>query len=124
MDSPDITIEVNGMMCQKNCGTTVENAIKGVHGVKGAAASFASSSAFVWLIKGENGSSSPIFDKQLITKNVLEAIEDVGFEAALISNDTDTYSFLMEGRSNQKAAAKVSFLPYSFIHTCTNLHVR
>lgn len=112
MDSPDITIEVNGMMCQKNCGSTVENAIKQVQGVKGAAASFASRSAFVWLHKSDNGGADSTTDKQLITQLVLEAVEDVGFEAILISNDSDTYSFLTEGRTKQSAAKVFSLSSY------------
>ena len=34
MSTPHFIIAVDGMMCQKNCGSTVEKAIKSVQGVE------------------------------------------------------------------------------------------
>ena len=47
------TLVVEGMMCQKNCGTSVENALRAVPGVVSATASFKKKQAVVV------GSASP-----------------------------------------------------------------
>ena len=41
-----IRLRVEGMMCQRNCGSTVENALRAVPGVIDAGACFASQSAW------------------------------------------------------------------------------
>ncbi|CAB9506357.1 Copper-transporting ATPase 1 (Fragment) [Seminavis robusta] len=66
-----VWLTVEGMMCQRNCGSTVENALRGVPGVLDAKASFATSSAWATLAAGTNAS------------DVVEAVEDVGFDASL-----------------------------------------
>ncbi|CAN0043443.1 unnamed protein product, partial [Scytosiphon promiscuus] len=43
-----IALEVEGMMCQKNCGSTVKRAIEAVPGVTGAEVSFAARRAWAW----------------------------------------------------------------------------
>jgi copper chaperone CopZ len=66
---PRVTLTVTGMMCQKNCGTTVANALLAVPGVKSATVSFDKSSAAV---RGHADVAA-----------LISAIEDVGFEAGL-----------------------------------------
>jgi P-type Cu+ transporter len=65
---PSQVLTVIGMMCQKNCGTTVANALKSVPGVLWAKADFLGKSATIW---GDN------IDAQIL----IDAVEDVGFEA-------------------------------------------
>lgn len=65
---PSHTFKVLGMMCQKNCGTTVENALRNVPGVLWAKVDFPTQKAEVW----DNLSNSNILK---------DAVEDVGFEA-------------------------------------------
>jgi P-type Cu+ transporter len=60
-------------MCQRNCGTTVESALRAVPGVLNAKASFATSSAWASL---DHGSSTR-------PEDVVEAVQDVGFDARL-----------------------------------------
>ena len=64
----EMELEVEGMMCQKNCGTTVKNALQGVAGVKQAVVSFPKKSA---VVRG----------KGLVLKELVEAVELVGFDA-------------------------------------------
>eukprot|EP00602_Paraphysomonas_sp_CaronLab_P008621 CAMPEP_0185034404 /NCGR_PEP_ID=MMETSP1103-20130426/24264_1 /TAXON_ID=36769 /ORGANISM="Paraphysomonas bandaiensis, Strain Caron Lab Isolate" /LENGTH=1244 /DNA_ID=CAMNT_0027571049 /DNA_START=102 /DNA_END=3836 /DNA_ORIENTATION=+ len=63
---PTHVFTVMGMMCQKNCGTTVENALRSVPGVLWAKAEFAKQMAMVW---------GNVDEKLLV-----EAVEDVGFD--------------------------------------------
>lgn len=63
------------MMCQRNCGSTVEAALRAVPGVLNAEASFASESATVILLTS-NGTTTTAED-------LAEAVEDVGFEASV-----------------------------------------
>lgn len=46
---PDVTLAIEGMMCQKNCGSTVQRALGGVPGVAAARVSFDEGQAWVWL---------------------------------------------------------------------------
>ncbi|CAN0513140.1 unnamed protein product, partial [Scytosiphon promiscuus] len=43
-----VELDVEGMMCQKNCGTTVRNALENVPGVARAEVSFAQRRARIW----------------------------------------------------------------------------
>ena len=72
---PDIEISIEGMMCQKNCGTTVQNALSRVPDVLWATVSFAESKGRIW--------GSATFE------NLVEAVEAVGFEAKQIMVDDD-----------------------------------
>ncbi|KAH9254649.1 hypothetical protein BASA81_007406 [Batrachochytrium salamandrivorans] len=62
---PQVVLQVEGMMCQKNCGTTVYNALIKVPGVKSAVVSFPNANA---VVRGD-------VDVGLL----IEAVEDVGF---------------------------------------------
>lgn len=46
---PDVTLAIEGMMCQKNCGSTVQRALSGVPGLAAARVSFDEGRAWVWL---------------------------------------------------------------------------
>ncbi|KAG5182693.1 putative copper-transporting ATPase [Tribonema minus] len=67
--APDITIDVVGMMCQKNCGSTVQKALAAVAGVTKAEVSFKDGQARVW-------GSAPLGE-------LVQAVEMVGFDASL-----------------------------------------
>jgi P-type Cu+ transporter len=69
--SPTVVLDVEGMMCQKNCGSTVQQALSAVPGVTRAVVSFAHKSARVW------GSAS------LTAEALIKAVDAVGFDAAL-----------------------------------------
>ena len=77
MTAPDFRFTVDGMMCQKNCGTTVEKALSNVPGVKLAKITFAKKLAEVWL--EPNGIK--VSEAELI-----DAIECVGFDASPYSH--------------------------------------
>jgi P-type Cu+ transporter len=69
--SPTVVLDVEGMMCQKNCGSTVQQALSAVPGVTRAEVSFAHKSARVW------GSAS------LTAEALIKTVDAVGFDAAL-----------------------------------------
>lgn len=70
-------IRINGMTCT-SCSSTVESALQAVHGVQKAQVALATEEAEV------------IFDPRLIAySQLLQAIEDTGFEAILISSGED-----------------------------------
>ena len=60
-------LRIEGMMCQKSCGTTVHNALMAVDGVQSADVSFAEKSAKVSGV--------------CHVDDLVEAVEDCGFEA-------------------------------------------
>ena len=64
---PAFVIAVEGMMCQKNCGSTVHSAIKSVASVEDALVSSADKRAAVW-------------GKGVDLGEVISAVEDVGFD--------------------------------------------
>jgi len=64
---PDQVLTIEGMMCQKNCGTTVETAISLVTGVEKVEVIFSQKKARVW------GSASVV--------DLIDAVEMVGFDA-------------------------------------------
>ncbi|CAN0347363.1 unnamed protein product, partial [Hapterophycus canaliculatus] len=75
---PAAELEVEGMMCQKNCGTTVRKALEGVSGVTRAEVSFARKRARVWGRGfGEGGAAGAAGAAALV-----DAVEAVGFGAA------------------------------------------
>lgn len=102
-----IHIKVTGMMCQRNCGTTVENALRAVPGVQEAKAIFAEERA--WATVDE--SSITIIDEDdhdpeqaamMIQHALMEAIENVGFDAELIP---DTTSYVPPNKKKNNVAA-------------------
>ena len=75
--SPTTVLEVGGMMCQKNCGTTVRQALEGVPGVLRAEVSFAQRWARVWATGGSLGTGAAT------AAALVDAVEAVGFEASV-----------------------------------------
>eukprot|EP01041_Mallomonas_annulata_P010544 gene10544-21984_t len=65
----DIELDIIGMMCQKNCGTTVQNSLLAVPKVRHAEVNFSEKKARVW--------GTPVII------DLLEAVDMVGFEAKL-----------------------------------------
>ena len=91
-----IRLRVEGMMCQKNCGTTVRRALEAVPGVQSAEVSFAEQSAVV------SGSAS--------ADALIDAVEAVGFDAAVSTGASD---------APQSSAAKkpqMKHAPHSAAH--------
>lgn len=74
--APSVVLDVEGMMCQKNCGTTVRKALEGVPGVTRAEASFAQKRARVWVDASTRLGVTN-------TQDLVNALEDVGFEAGV-----------------------------------------
>jgi Cu+-exporting ATPase len=65
---PSFVLFIEGMMCQKNCGTTVQKALSAVPGVVHCEVSFKEKAAKVW---GSEG---------LELAALVDAVEDCGFE--------------------------------------------
>lgn len=72
--APDGVLEVEGMMCQRNCGSTVRQALEGVSGVARAEVSFVEKRARVWAVDGP----------RLPLSVLVDAIESVGFGARVV----------------------------------------
>ncbi|KAL7566195.1 hypothetical protein ACA910_011269 [Epithemia clementina (nom. ined.)] len=89
---PAVHLQVTGMMCQKNCGTTVANALKGVEGVHDATAIFSESRAIVALRQDSNVAHK--------LPQLVDAVEAVGFNATVIP-DIQTYLDKNEGLSSR-----------------------
>ena len=96
---PDVRLRVTGMMCQKNCGSTVGNALSAVPGVLLAVVNFSASEARIW------GTASFI--------DLMDAVDLVGFEAELIEsakskgNEPDKPAlilFIEDGKGGDKAS--------------------
>lgn len=77
-DIPHIVLDVEGMMCQKNCGTTVQNALEDVPAVSRAVVSFADGKAYVWIKQSKLAVSA---------QALRNAIEDVGYDARVVSDN-------------------------------------
>ncbi|GAB5037995.1 heavy metal translocating p-type atpase [Nannochloropsis oceanica] len=73
-EPPDVVLRVEGMMCMKNCGTTVQNALRTSSSVKQAIVSFEEGVARVWWQEGKQGD----------VKSLVESVESVGFDASLL----------------------------------------
>lgn len=72
--APDGVLEVEGMMCQRNCGSTVRQALERVSGVARADVSFVEKRARVWAVDGP----------RLPLSVLVAAVESVGFEARVV----------------------------------------
>jgi len=76
--NPTIVLRVEGMMCQKSCGSTVQSALMNVKGVTEAVVSYARKEAVV------SGTAS--------IESLIEAIENVGFDASPCSSSSSSGS--------------------------------
>ena len=89
-DPHTFKFKVEGMMCQKNCASTVRKAIESVPGVSAAEVSYPRAEALVW---GEKATP----------EDIIASIEDVGYGAEI---DVPTYKFTIEGMMCQKNCAR------------------
>lgn len=69
--SPDYVLHVGGMMCQQNCGGTVQRALEAVANVQKVMVSFAEAEASVW------GEEASILD-------LIAAVGDVGVRISVL----------------------------------------
>lgn len=79
--APGGVLEVEGMMCQRNCGSTVKGGLEAVPGVERAEVSFAEKRARVWWTRGV-GASLPL-------STLVDAVEAVGFGARVVSPEEE-----------------------------------
>ncbi|OQR83904.1 copper-transporting ATPase [Achlya hypogyna] len=66
-----VVLEVEGMMCMKNCGTTVQNALRNMPGVTSAVVDYAEHTATV------------VMDSSVTAEDLVETLDMVGFDAAI-----------------------------------------
>ncbi len=59
----DVLLKVEGMMCQKNCGSTVQNALESVPGVERVIVSHPEGTARVWI-----STKNPTFNSKLLVE--------------------------------------------------------
>ena len=77
--------QVTGMMCQRNCGTTIENVLRNnIHGVVEANASFDESLATVVVLLRDDDNTEPF--RQACIHQCIDQMECVGFEATPIED--------------------------------------
>jgi cation transport ATPase len=97
-DTMIVHLQVTGMMCQRNCGTTVANALLSIPGVVSAEAVHAESRA------------RAVVDRNIImnmnttiTEELIDVVECVGFDCSLIE-DIDVYfdQLLLEKQQQQQ----------------------
>lgn len=67
---PDFRLVIEGMMCQKNCGTTVEVSIRSVDGVKKVLVNFQQKEGLVW--------------GDVSSEELVDAVECVGFDVTSV----------------------------------------
>ncbi|CCI11155.1 unnamed protein product [Albugo candida] len=99
LDDGFVELAIEGMMCMKNCGTTVQNALKSVKGVVSAKVDFETHTALVMMDGSQNAQFGPLVD----------AIESVGFGASILAPVSHTSTkvanvmeLLIEGMMCQK----------------------
>lgn len=83
-------LQVDGMMCQRNCAATVQRALLAVAGVQEAVVTFETGSAIV--------SHAPDLSGRLL----LDAIEGVGFDCTFIENTEPLYRLEVSGMMCEK----------------------
>eukprot|EP00978_Attheya_sp_CCMP212_P047879 scaffold443017_cov83-Attheya_sp.AAC.1 len=88
-----VHLRVAGMMCQKNCGTTVSNALRGLSGAVDAWATHATSSAGVTFDMNIDDTtatkSASATTIQAWEEEAIEIVECVGFDARLLQPGED-----------------------------------
>ena len=83
------TTSILGMMCQKNCASTVHRAITSVKGVEHAVVTFATSDALVW-IHPEDKEGGIVDPSLSIQQNIISEVEDVGYDIELLSTSIES----------------------------------
>ena len=83
------TTSILGMMCQKNCASTVHRAITSVKGVEHAVVTFATSDALVWIHREDE--EGGVVDPSLsIQQDIISEVEDVGYDIELLSTSIES----------------------------------
>ncbi|KAF0685140.1 Aste57867_22911 [Aphanomyces stellatus] len=82
-----IVLEVDGMMCMKNCGTTVQNALKSVDGVETAVVSYDEHIATVTMLP----------NVEIDATELVDTLDMVGFDAAIQSSDVEPRNVIRLG---------------------------
>jgi len=127
-----VHLRVEGMMCQKNCGSTVEEAMRtyldGVTHVEASfARSYATATCGIYLSSTYYGVGSMISRIQTLEEKAIESIEIVGFDASLMS-ESEVVSNIQEIGVPDHPIGNASHIPEeSFIEqelTTATLQVR
>ena len=85
-----ITSSILGMMCQKNCASTVHRAITSVKHVEHAVVTFITSDALVWIHREEEEGGVGVVDPSLsIQQDIISEVEDVGYDIQLLSSSIE-----------------------------------
>eukprot|EP00550_Attheya_septentrionalis_P003742 CAMPEP_0198283162 /NCGR_PEP_ID=MMETSP1449-20131203/2833_1 /TAXON_ID=420275 /ORGANISM="Attheya septentrionalis, Strain CCMP2084" /LENGTH=263 /DNA_ID=CAMNT_0043979687 /DNA_START=56 /DNA_END=844 /DNA_ORIENTATION=+ len=82
-----VHLRVTGMMCQKNCGTTVSNALRGLSGAVDAWATHATSSAGVTFDMNIGDTTATMISA--LEEEAIDIVECVGFDARLLQPGED-----------------------------------
>ena len=90
----EIKLSVVGMMCQKSCGTTVQNSLTSVPSIISATASFADNCATAYF-SGPQPSS--------LVDDLIDAVETVGFECSLFDDSRLEIKLSVIGMMCQKS---------------------
>lgn len=91
--APSAVLEIEGMMCQKSCGTTVRGCLESVPGVERAEVSYAEGRlARVWARDGP----------RLPVSVLVEAVEDVGFGARVVNPGEEIKTDAGKGKDEEK----------------------
>ncbi len=108
MEQFDLVFTIEGMMCQKNCGTTVQSAIAGLPFVKEAVASFEKESAYANLRNYEN------VDKYI--HDIIDSVEGSGYGAVLAVNNISISSKDLRNSSHDSIAADNNNGTFDYTH--------
>jgi Cu+-exporting ATPase len=101
-----VHLRVEGMMCQRNCGSTVAGALQGLENVVSAQASHPKAYATVTVrISAADSNMSLLTEMKRIDEEAVNAVECVGFDATLLTEEG--LMEYMEAQQQPQAAAAV-----------------
>nr|CCA15420.1 coppertransporting ATPase putative [Albugo laibachii Nc14] len=80
LDHVSVDLAIEGMMCMKNCGTSVQNALRSVQGVVSANVDFGTHTAHIIMDASQNAHSGLLVD----------AVECIGFGAAVLEPSSNS----------------------------------
>ncbi|KAI9912746.1 hypothetical protein PsorP6_005336 [Peronosclerospora sorghi] len=83
---------VEGMMCQRNCGSTIENALRALDGVANAIVTFEERKATVTMVHADS----------ITLEELVEAVEGVGFQARVYDADEAAAIILQAEKEKQQ----------------------
>jgi P-type Cu+ transporter len=102
-----VHVAVDGMMCQRNCGSTVTNALLSLDGVISAGASFAEKRAWATFPAPDKGSQSETSEQhhEKLAAQMVDIIECVGFDASPIDDVQRHLDSLEETSSSSSSSS-------------------